>query len=47
MSADTWDIVVTTPDAVVRDHQNIIHQLADLRALGRGYPRVLFAGALR
>lgn len=30
MTDDTWNIVVTTPDTVVRDYPNILQQMADL-----------------
>ena len=30
MHGDTWNIVVTTPDAVSRDYPNILQQMADL-----------------
>ena len=30
MIGDTWNIVVTTPDAVARDYPNILRQMADL-----------------
>ena len=30
MNEDTWNIVVTTPDAVARDYPNILQQMADL-----------------
>ena len=30
MIGDTWNIVVTTPDAVARDYPNILQQMADL-----------------
>ena len=31
MTDDTWNIVVTTPDTVVRDYPNILQQMADLK----------------
>ena len=30
MNDDTWNIVVTTPDAVARDYPNILQQMAAL-----------------
>ena len=30
MNEDTWNIVVTTPDAVALDYPNILQQMADL-----------------
>ena len=42
MTDDTWNIVVTTPDTVVRDYPNILQQMADLK-----YSAVVIRGSTR